>query len=64
MISPIFFRKSKKWEINLVINFFLPFYWPRAQHVTWSELPTNNGVLRRKTVQKCLAARNVLLMRD
>ena len=46
------------------MQIFLPFYWPRAHHVTCKELPTNDGLLRRNVVfQLCLAANNILLMR-
>ena len=46
------------------MQIFLPFYWPRAHHVTCKELSTNNGLLMCNVVfQLCLAANNILLMR-
>ena len=41
---------------------FLPFHWQRAHHLTFEQLPTNNGLLIRIVVQLGLAANNSLLI--
>ena len=45
------------------MQMFLPFHWPRAHHVTYKYLLTNNGVFMRNVVQLFLAANTILLMR-
>ena len=41
---------------------FLPFHWQRAHHLTFEQLPTNNGLPIRIVVQLGLAANNSLLI--
>ena len=35
-------------------QFFFPFHWLRAHHMTCKQLPTNNGLLMRNVIQLCL----------
>ena len=44
-------------------QFFLPFYWSRAPHVTCKWLPTDKGLLMRTVFLLCLATNDILLMR-
>ena len=47
---------------SMQVRISLPFHWPRAHHVTYKLLPTNNGPLMHKVVHLLLAANNILLL--